>query len=28
LFESMEVLGRAETLRRLTLARGAAPDAG
>jgi glutamyl-tRNA synthetase len=28
LFESMEVLGRAETLRRLRLAGGAAPDAG
>jgi glutamyl-tRNA synthetase len=28
LFESMEVLGRAETLRRLMLARGAAPNAG
>jgi glutamyl-tRNA synthetase len=28
LFESMEVLGRAETLRRLTLAGGAAPSAG
>jgi glutamyl-tRNA synthetase len=28
LFESMEVLGRDETLRRLTLAGGAAPDVG
>jgi hypothetical protein len=28
LFESMEVLGRAETLRRLKLAGGAAPNVG